>query len=92
VSRSPRPWIDAERIVIDSLTAQKRMIEADFGIGMVAESAVSEERRLGTLRVLDIEGFEGSVPVYMILRAGGYQGAAMKRLIAALTDEPPNHR
>lgn len=85
-------FADAERIVIDSLTAQKRMIEADFGIGMVAESAVSEERRLGTLRVLDIEGFEGSVPVYMILRAGGYQGAAMKRLIAALTDEPPNHR
>lgn len=77
---------DAERIVIDSLTAQKRMIEADFGIGMVLESAITEELRLGTLRILDIEGFEGSVPVFMIQRAGGHQGEAMTRLIAALKD------
>ncbi|CAN5650916.1 LysR family transcriptional regulator [soil metagenome] len=81
---------DAERIVIDSLTAQKRMIEAGFGIGLVLESAVTEELRLGTLRVLDLEDFERSAPVFMIRRSGGYQSTAMQRLIAVLTDGTEN--
>lgn len=81
---------DAERIVIDSLTAQKRMIEAGFGIGLVLESAVTEELRLGTLRVLDLEDFERSAPVFMIRRSGGYQSTAMKRLIAVLMDGTEN--
>ncbi len=76
---------DADRIEIDSLTAQKRMIEADFGIGMLLESAVSEEVRLGTLRLLDIEGFEGSGPVYLVRRTGGYESGAIRTLIARLT-------
>lgn len=77
---------DADRIVIDSLTAQKRMIEADFGVGMVLESAVSEELRIGTLRLLDIEGFEASSPVYLVRRKGGYESGAIRKLIAWLTE------
>lgn len=76
---------DAERIVIDSLTAQKRMIEADFGIGMVLKSAVSEEMRLGTLRLIDIDGFEASAPVHLVRRTGGYESGASRTLIALLT-------
>lgn len=77
---------DADRLEIDSLTAQKRMIEADFGIGMVLESAIAEEVRLGTLRVLHIEGFEGSAPVCLVRRKDGYESGAIRTLIARLAE------
>lgn len=75
---------DAERIAIDSLTAQKRLIEAELGIGVILESAITEELRLGTLRVLDELGFEGTAPVYLVRRVDGYTSPAMRQLIDVL--------
>jgi DNA-binding transcriptional LysR family regulator len=34
------------------LTAQKRLVEAGFGLGLMPESSVEEELRLGTLHAL----------------------------------------
>ena len=76
---------DAEHIAIDSLTAQKRLIEADFGVGLLHASAVEEEVRLGTLRVLNIVALETAVPVMAIHRRSGYLSGATRRLLAALT-------
>jgi len=46
-----RPHRAAEIIPIDSLTAQKRMVEAGFGPWrLLPESSVDEELRTGTLR------------------------------------------
>src|SRR5205814_1255599 len=45
---------DAEVVHIDSLTAQKRMVEAGFGLALLAESSVDEELRRGTLRALPV--------------------------------------
>src|SRR5258705_438425 len=39
----------SEIIPIDSLTAQKRMVEAGFGLALLQESSVNEELRVGTL-------------------------------------------
>ena len=45
---SPSPASTARRItLIDSLTAQKRLVEAGFGIALVPESSVRDEIRLG---------------------------------------------
>src|SRR5215470_2190965 len=44
---------DAEILPIDSLTAQKRMVEAGFGLAIVPESSLDEELRTGTLRMID---------------------------------------
>lgn len=76
---------DAERVTIDSLTAQKRLIEADFGIGLMLESAVTEELRLGTLD--GVEGIEigETAPIYLVRRVGGYTSAAMTHLVKTLT-------
>lgn len=74
----------SERILIDSLTAQKRMIESDFGIGLMPGSAVTEEIRLGSLRGIVIEGGAMTVPIHLLTRVDGYESAAMTRLIAAL--------
>jgi len=77
---------DAEHIAIDSLTAQKRLIEADFGIGLMPTSSIEEEVRLGTLHVLTIADLETVIPVTAIHRRGGYLSGAARRLLASLAD------
>lgn len=44
---------DVKLTVIDSLTAQKRLVEAGFGIALVPESSVHAELRLGSLARID---------------------------------------
>ncbi|GHO49350.1 LysR family transcriptional regulator [Ktedonospora formicarum] len=77
----------AERIVIDSLTAQKRLIEADFGIGLLPESSVEEELRLGTVRILPIAKLQTLVPVMVIYRRQAYLSRAARSLLATLAPE-----
>jgi DNA-binding transcriptional LysR family regulator len=80
----------AERVIIDSLTAQKRMIEADFGIGMLPESSITEELRIGTLEVADLPGTRAQAPIVLVAREGGYRSRAMETLIASLTGDRPD--
>lgn len=75
----------AETIVIDSLTAQKRFIEADFGLGLLPESSIQEELRLGTLVTLDIPALRTVAPVTIIRRRQGYLSRAARRLIDEIT-------
>lgn len=74
----------AERIVIDSLTAQKRLIEADFGVGLLPASSVEEEVQLGTMRLLPIATLQTSVPVMAIHRRQAYLSRAVRLLLAML--------
>ncbi len=75
----------AERIAIDSLTAQKRLIEADFGIGLLPASSIEEELQLGTVRVLPVAALQASVPVVAIHRQHAYLTRAARLLFALLT-------
>ena len=75
----------AERMVIDSLTAQKRLIEADFGVGLLPASSITEELQLGTVRVLPIAALHTSVPVMAIHRRHAYLSRAARRLLEMLT-------
>jgi len=74
----------AERIVIDSLTAQKRLIEADFGVGLLPESSIEEEQRLGTVRVLPITALQTVMPVMVIFRRHAYLSHAARLLLKLL--------
>lgn len=78
---------DEDRVVIDSLTAQKRLIEADFGLGLLPESSVVEELRAGSLRQLAVPALEVGVPVMAIRRRRGYLGPAAQRLLDMLTHQ-----
>jgi DNA-binding transcriptional LysR family regulator len=82
---------DSEIIPIDSLTAQKRLIEARFGIGLLPESSIQEELRLGSLAVLNMPELETTVPIYAVFRSEGYLSPAARRLLSTLTDSlsPP---
>jgi DNA-binding transcriptional LysR family regulator len=76
-------------IAIDSLTAQKRMVEAGFGLALLPESSLDEELRAGTLRALHVRGLRLTVPVVLIHRRRAYQTGATQALAALLTDWPP---
>jgi DNA-binding transcriptional LysR family regulator len=82
----------AEIVQIDSLTAQKRMVEAGFGIALLGESAVEEELRLGTLTRLDVPALRTSIPIFVIHRRHGYLGASARALLEALSAGPAPYR
>ena len=75
---------DPEIIPIDSLTAQKRLVEAGFGVAQIAASNLEEELRLETLRVLDVPALRASVPVSVVYRRNSYLSAAARNLLAAI--------
>jgi DNA-binding transcriptional LysR family regulator len=74
----------AEIIAIDSLTAQKRMVEAGFGLALLPESSVDEELRAGTLRVLKVPAMRVTIPVVLIHRRRAFLSAATGRLMTLL--------
>jgi DNA-binding transcriptional LysR family regulator len=81
--------LDAAEIVpIDSLTAQKRMVEAGFGLALLSQSAVDEELRTGTLRALRVPAMRVTIPVVLIHRRRAYQSGATQALMAVLRAWP----
>ena len=78
----------AEILPIDSLTAQKRMAEAGFGLAILPESSLDEELRTATLCVIDAPALTATIPVALIRRTSAFQSGAARALAAALTDWP----
>lgn len=74
----------AEIVVIDSLTAQKRLVEAGFGIALLPESAVQEELRLGTMVIIDAPRLHATIPVSVVHRRTGYLSGAALALLAMI--------
>ncbi len=72
-------------IEIDSLTAQKRLIEAGFGVGMLPVSAIEEELRLGTLTILPVPELATTVPIVAIHRRDGSLSPATRHLLAIVS-------
>lgn len=77
---------DVEIITIDSLTAQKRLIESDFGLGLLPVSSIQEELQLGTLSILDIPALQTRVPVMVLHRKQGYLSRATRSLLDELVN------
>jgi DNA-binding transcriptional LysR family regulator len=61
---------------IDSLTAQKRLVEAGFGVALLPESSTREELSLGSLAVVDVPALRTTVPVVLLRRAKGFLSPA----------------
>jgi DNA-binding transcriptional LysR family regulator len=77
---------------VDSLTAQKRLVEAGMGIALMPESAVREELRLGSLRAIDLQGQSMLQPVVAVQRARGFEDATTQSFVhflrAAMPERP----
>jgi DNA-binding transcriptional LysR family regulator len=78
----------ADLLPIDSLTAQKRMVEAGFGLALLPASAVDEELRSGALRPLRIPAMRATIPVVLIHRRRAFLSGATRALIDALAAWP----
>src|SRR5262249_60809270 len=76
----------AETITIDSLTAQKRLVEAGFGLGLMPESTVQEEVRVGTLRALKFSAMRLAVPVVLVHRRRAFLSGAARAVVALLRE------
>ena len=85
-----RAGLDAEAIImIDSLTAQKRLAQAGFGLALVPESSVRDELRRGDLVTLDVPALRTVIPISVIHRRSGYLSPAAMTLLALLTGAMP---
>ena len=78
----------AQIVPIDSLTAQKRMVEAGFGLALLPESSVDEELRTGTLREMRVSGARVTIPVVLIHRRRAYLSGATRALMSELAAWP----
>src|SRR5262249_21314516 len=83
---------DAKVSIIDSLTAQKRLVQAGFGIAMVPESSVRDELRLGSLAQIDAPAIRTSIPIALIHRREGYLNTAARSLIDLLDRRTGSYR
>jgi DNA-binding transcriptional LysR family regulator len=79
---------ESEIIPIDSLTAQKRMVEAGFGLALLPASSVDEELRSGTLRVLRVNTISAKIPVVLIYRRRAFLSGATQALMEMLSAWP----
>lgn len=78
----------SEIVPIDSLTAQKRMVEAGFGLALLPQSSVDEELRAGTLCALRVPAMRITIPVVLIHRQRAFQSGATRALTTMLAAWP----
>ena len=72
---------------VDSLTAQKRLVEAGLGIALLSESNAAEELRYGTIATIGVRDLKASHDVVTVTRRGGFLSAAARRLLEIVRGE-----
>lgn len=74
---------------VDSLTAQKRLVEAGLGVALMPRSSLHEELRLGSLRAIELERPALRLPVVVVSRRGGYASRPATAFVEALREALP---
>ncbi|MCE9522153.1 MAG: LysR family transcriptional regulator [Alphaproteobacteria bacterium] len=72
---------------VDSLTAQKRLIEAGFGLALLPERSLREELARKSLAVIGVGDLTAANPVVAITRKDGYLSAAARKMLDLLAAE-----
>jgi len=81
----------ADLTLIDSLTAQKRLAQAGFGLALVPQSSVRDELRQGMLVALDVPAMRSDIPITALHRRHSYLSPAAKALLDLLTRKARVH-
>lgn len=81
--------IDVEVTVVDSLTAQKRLAEAGFGLAMLPVSSIREELSRVSLVRIDVESLRAANPIAAVYRRDGFLSPAAGSLLAMIEDTLP---
>ncbi len=80
---------DAKITPVDSLTAQKRLVEAGLGIALLPKSSVREELRARTLRTIAVDGLDAEQPVVAVRRRGGHRSPVADAFLELLQRHTP---
>lgn len=72
---------------VDSLTAQKRLVEGGFGLALMPVANIREELDRGDIGVITVSGLRPRMPVFVVIREGGFLSAAARRLFEILNSE-----
>ncbi len=72
---------------VDSLTAQKRLVEADLGIALLSESNAAEELKHGSIATIRVGDLTASQDVVAATRRGGFLSTASRRLLEIVRAE-----
>jgi DNA-binding transcriptional LysR family regulator len=84
-----RHQVPAERIrPIDSLSAQRALARAGYGLAFVPHSAIADDVAAGDLAVLDVVDARVVAPVTVMTRRGGYRSAATAVVLQHLGHGP----
>lgn len=79
-----RGMAEIDWVAIDSLTAQKRLIESGFGLAMLQRDAVEEELSRGTMALVRVDDLQAAVPVVTIVRRGGFLSIGARAVLDEL--------
>lgn len=74
---------------VDSLTAQKRLVEAGLGIALLPRNSFQEELRQGSLRAIAVASLKAGQPVVAVRRRSGHHGALVNALLEILSRAAP---
>lgn len=69
---------------VDSLTAQKRLVEAGFGLALMPESGIGEELAAGAIGMIRVKDLSACQPIVAVVRRGGFLSAASQRVLELL--------
>jgi len=72
---------------VDSLTAQKRLVEAGFGIALLSESHVMEELASSAIATIKVGDLVAKHDIVAVTRRGGFLSAASRRLLEIIRRE-----
>jgi DNA-binding transcriptional LysR family regulator len=77
---------------VDSLTAQKRLVEAGLGIALLPRSSFREELRRKSVRTIEVASLRAETPVLVVQRRGGHAGVAARTFVDLLERFTPDLR
>ena len=72
---------EIEWTAVDSLTAQKRLVEAGFGIALLSQSNAAEELGTGTIATIRVGNLTAGHDIVAVTRHGGFLSTASRRLL-----------
>jgi DNA-binding transcriptional LysR family regulator len=71
---------------VDSLTAQKRLVEAGLGIALLTPSHAADELRFRSLSTIRVGDLAASQDIVAVTRRGGFLSAASRRLLEIIRE------
>jgi len=76
-------------VAIDSLTAQKRLVEGGFGLALLQAGAIEDELATRQLAAIRVDDLDARIPVALVCRRGGYFSEGARALLQELAKLRP---